>query len=411
MAMTTNDRNILRQLGQRIAEIGNLPVQDEKRDLWRRLNGLQRVRPLLYIDEVPWWEMNVNDELTLRCEDKNLQGLEGSLRRTIYQWDHFRGDMVVRPEIVSTYVIHDTGYGMQTHAVRAQQEGMTAADYVPIIASESDVEKIQLPTVTVDWDATERNYQTLQELFDGVVPVRKCGIRHMWFAPWDQLIQWYGITELYMDMMDRPQLVKAAIDRMVTAMGHRLDQLEQQGALSVSENNFRVGSGGLGITDELPREKDGPAATRDLWGTSTGQIFSEVSPDMHWEFCLQYEMRLLERFGLNCYGCCEPLHNKLHLMRKIPRLRKVSMSPYVKLDIASENMGKDFVFSHKPNPSYVAMDGWDRELVRTVLREAMDATRTNVVEIVLKDISTVRNEPQRLWDWETVAMEVAQEYA
>ena len=33
------------------------------------------------------------------------------------------------------------------------------------------------------------------------------------------------------------------------------------------------------------------------------------------------------------------------------------------------------------------------------------------IEFIMKDISTVRYEPQRLWEWARIAMEVAEEFA
>ena len=33
------------------------------------------------------------------------------------------------------------------------------------------------------------------------------------------------------------------------------------------------------------------------------------------------------------------------------------------------------------------------------------------VELIMKDISTVRYQPQRLWEWAAIAMEVAEEFA
>jgi hypothetical protein len=33
------------------------------------------------------------------------------------------------------------------------------------------------------------------------------------------------------------------------------------------------------------------------------------------------------------------------------------------------------------------------------------------VELIMKDISTVRGHPERLWDWARIAMEVAHDYA
>ena len=41
----------------------------------------------------------------------------------------------------------------------------------------------------------------------------------------------------------------------------------------------------------------------------------------------------------------------------------------------------------------------------------LEKTRGCVVEIILKDISTVRNEPRRLWEWGALAARLAEEYA
>jgi len=410
--MDDKDKTVLRALAGRIAEIGNLPIQKEKADLWRRLNGLERTRPLVFICEIPWHEMNVNDELTPRCEGDAARELEQALRRLIYQWDHMPGDMVVDPEIPCHYVIHDTGYGVDVDSVRSEASGITAADYVPVLQNEDDIARIKDPVITVDWDATERNYQAMCETFGDILPVRKTGVGHRWFAVWDQLIQWYGITELYMDMLDRPDFVHMAAKRMSDAMIARLDQYQQLGVLSVSNGNHRVGSGGLGITDKLPQsDYDGVhARTIDQWGCATGQIFSEVSPEMHAEFCLKYELPWLERFGLNYYGCCEPLQNKIDMLRSVPRLRKISISPQADVARAAEQMRRDFVLSRKPNPAMVATERWHPDQVRQTLTETLETTRDNVVEIILKDITTVRGEPQRLWEWSEIAMEVVQEF-
>jgi hypothetical protein len=47
--------------------------------------------------------------------------------------------------------------------------------------------------------------------------------------------------------------------------------------------------------------------------------------------------------------------------------------------------------------------------VRADLQETYDACKANntPLEYTLKDISTVRYDPQRLWEWADIAMEVA----
>ena len=81
--MTRQDVTIIRALAGRVAEIAALPVQEEKRGLWRKLNAKQTTRPMVMIDNVCWHEMNVDDELTLLCEDEQCRGYERGLRQTL----------------------------------------------------------------------------------------------------------------------------------------------------------------------------------------------------------------------------------------------------------------------------------------------------------------------------------------
>jgi hypothetical protein len=151
---------------------------------------------------------------------------------------------------------------------------------------------------------------------------------------------------------------------------------------------------------------------RDLWARAATQIFTDgISPAMHDEFAIQYEKRLLEHFGLACYGCCEPLHKNMHVVRKIRNLRRVSMSPWVDLDTASAAVGRDFVYTHKPNPTIVSMEDWYPDLARTDLRNAFEKTRNNIVEVNLQDLHTVRKQPHRLTEWTRMAMELSEQYA
>ncbi len=209
-------------------------------------------------------------------------------------------------------------------------------------------------------------------------------------------------------------MVHKAIDKLVNAYLSMLDQFEQQDLLRLNNTYYRIGSGGLGYTDELPPPGYDPEHVRaaDLWGNGAAQIFSDVSPRMHWEFALQYEVRWMSRFGLNYYGCCDPLHRKMGILEKIPNLRKVSMSPWVDIDQAVANMGNRYVFSYKPNPAVFAEHTWHiakaRDELEMVLAKA--AAHGCVVELIMKDISTLRYQPERLWEWAAMAAEVTSRY-
>jgi hypothetical protein len=217
-----------------------------------------------------------------------------------------------------------------------------------------------------------------------------------------------------MDLVLRPDMVHAFVDRMVDAWMVELDQFARQNLLSLDNNNTRIGSGGYGYISDLPGENFDPSHVKpeNMWGCSNAQIFSEVSPEMHWDFALEHDLRWLARWGKTYYGCCEPLDGKMDILRKVPNLRKISVSPWSNSQRAVENMGSDYVMSRKPNPAVLAESGWDPAFAEQDIRDFMDKTEGKChVELIMKDISTVKYKPQRLWEWETIASRLAEEYA
>jgi hypothetical protein len=411
------DKDSLRSLAGELAAIAALPVHREKAELWRRLNDLEAVRPLVWINEIPWHEMNVADELTLRTVHPWARELETRLRRTLYQWRHLPGDMIVTPELECPLAIHSTDFGIHEEVQVARTDAASdiiSRHYHIQIHGPDDLDKIRLPKITHDAETTEVTFAAMRELFRDILPVRKVGQTHIWFTPWDYLIRWWGLQEAMLDLIERPELVNAAVERMTDAWMVELDQFEAQNLLALDCNNTRIGSGGYGYTSALPGRPFDPAYVlpRNMWGCSNAQIFSDVSPDMHWEFALRHDLRWLERWGLTYYGCCEPLSNKIHLLRKIPNLRKISMSPWNDFDRAVRDIGGDYVFSFKPSPAVFAEESWRPQRARADLERVLDKTRGVChVEIIMKDISTLRYRPQALWEWARIAVEVAQEYA
>ena len=74
----------LRKLAFEWAEIASLSVHKEKAKIWQKLNDLESERPMVWINEIPWHEMNFNDELTLRCKNSWARSQEDLMRKTIY---------------------------------------------------------------------------------------------------------------------------------------------------------------------------------------------------------------------------------------------------------------------------------------------------------------------------------------
>jgi hypothetical protein len=419
--ITEPDKMVLRTLGEKLATIAALPVHAETASQWRAMNSLKHVKPMVYTwtEQVPWHEMDVDDELRLQTTSEWSRYHEWEMRKLIYQWEHMAADMVVEPVVHSPLVVHNTAFGIaeDVDVAKTDEANTVVSRHFKIqISDEDDLEKIKVPVVTHDSAASEQHYQQLSEILSGIIEVDKLGANGFcfWFAPWDEMIRWWGVQEALIDLYDRPEFVHKAIDKLVNAYCAMLDQFEEQNLLTLNNKYFRIGSGGLGYTDELPQPDYDPAHVRakDLWGSGAAQIFSDVSPRMHWEFSLQYELRWMSRFGLTYYGCCDPLHRKMGILEKVPNLRKVSMSPWVNLDEAVANVGSRYVFSHKPNPAVFAETTWNLGKARHDLETVLDKAKAHgcVVEVIMKDISTVRYEPQRLWEWSQMATELTAQY-
>jgi hypothetical protein len=412
------DKDILRELAGELAAIAALPVHREKAVLWQKLNDLQSVRPMVWINEVCWHEMNVGDELTLQCEHPWAREQEVELRRTLYQWRHLPGDMIVSDYLACPLAIHSSDFGImeQVDIVKTDEESDIVSRHYHIQISDfADLDKIKMPVITHNEQATAFRFAAMKDVYAGIMPVKKLGQTHIWFTPWDWLIRWWGIEEAMLDLYERPDLVNAAVGRMTDAWMAELDQFVAMNLLSLDCDNTRIGSGGYGYTRELPGKDYDSAHVKphNMWGCSNAQIFSEVSPEMHWEFAVKHDMRWLMRWGLTYYGCCEPLHHKMEVLRRIPNLRKISINYRCDLDRVASDIGRSYVWSYKPNPAVLAEDGWRPELARAeMVRVAEKAASTGShVEFIMKDISTVRHHPERLWDWARVAMEVSEQFA
>ena len=408
------DREVLRPLAEQFAAIAALPVHREKARLWGRMNDLRSERPMVWITELPWHEFSeTTDELKLRCRAPWARGVELDLRRQLYQWRHLPVDMIFNDYIPCPIAWQSTGFGLLRQGDRLEitgGAGISSQHYEPQISSMADLHKIKDPIVTVDRADTAERFAAMTEAFGDIIPVREQGRDNFWFTPWDNLVMWYGVQEALTDLIEQPEVINACVARLVECYLKELGQMVALNLLAQNSLNCRVGSGAYCYTSELPRPGFNPAhpTPEHLWGCSNAQIFTEVSPEMHWEFALRHDLPWLARWGLVYYGCCEVLDTKMDILRRIPNLRKVSMNYRIHVDRGAAAVGSDYVFSYKPNPACFATDAWNLGKARDELRHMLDCTKGGHVEIVMKDISTIAGQPQRVWEWAKMAMELVE---
>ncbi|MHC4563653.1 MAG: hypothetical protein ACYS8X_12900 [Planctomycetota bacterium] len=417
MAASERDRQFIRDLATRVAEAAAESIQQTRLAEWKRHNSLTPGKPMvLQAPEGVWGEFVPGD--SLECEDEDCRRIEWEMRRRLYKVEHPRDDEPITADFGVPLHIHITGYGVAMHTTRSPDaQGVHGAcHYDSVIEDDADVESlIQMREVSVDRDATNADLERAGDLVGDILDVHVRGGGGFWFAPMDLFIQWRGLDKMLFDLIDRPEWIHRVISRLTDVEISVARQMEQLGALSLNSGANYVGSGGIGATDELPSEGFDGEHVRliDTWGHATTQIFSEVSPAMHDEFVIPYEAKFLEMFGLNCYGCCEPLHKKVHLVRKISRVRRLSMSPWIEPVEGAEAIGGDMIFSYKPNPAFLAADHWDIEPCPKEMIAVLEAAKANgcMTEFIMKDTHTCREQPERYDQWTDMAMEMAEEYA
>jgi hypothetical protein len=406
-----NDRVVLRELAGKAAEIAALPVQEEKKRLWRKLNELKPERPMVTIDQVCWNEMNIDGKLDLRCEDPECRAYEERFRRILLQWEYFPVDMVVESFIKVPKAVVNTGFGIvrQEHTLATSgKEAVVSHQFTNQFTSMDDVEKIKTPKVSHDAAETRRRMEFAAWLFDGIMPLREEG-HEPYLSLWDPIASWMSVEGALYGLIDQEDMMHAIVKRMVDGYLVMLDQLEEQGLLCHSQALIHCTGA---FTDELPAPGFNPdkPRTKDIWMFGLAQMFTTVSPAMFEEYEIEYMKPIFERFGLVYYGCCDPLDGKMKEVRKIPRLRKISMSPWANRERGAAEIGRDYVFSNKPNPAYLATTVLDEDLIRKDLLTTKELCTKNgcPLEFILKDLSTVNHDPLRLSKWAKIAMDTAQ---
>lgn len=407
--LSASDRTTLRELCRRVADIAAQPCQQERAELWRRHNDLERVRPLVLVfPEGSWRELLPDSRLV--CQGPWARAVEADLRRRIYYAEYLPDDNVIEATLACPLAIRYPPLGLDLRQTPSDQ--VTGAFHIePSLFTDADIDRIVIAEPAVDWADTEQRFAFIQEALGDILTIEKRGRCSGGIAPVDLYSRLRGLNAFFLDLVDNPGFAHRVIDRLVQREIVCMQSLERQGALSLGNRNHYAGSGGTGYTRQLPQPgfDGGRVRNRDLWGFATAQIFSEVSPAMHEEFALSHERLYLDLFGLNCYGCCEPLHRKLDaIFRQVPRLRRLSVSPWADVDVCADALGQRCIFSWKPNPAVLAADHCDRRRWRRGLEQFCRRTRNNVVEIIMKDTHTVRDQPQRMWDWVRLAREVAE---
>ena len=412
MSNYQKDKNILRELAERYSRIARLDIQKERIERYYRTNSMEPVRPVVLIDEVPWGEIR-DFELKNQCKNEDYHGIEGHLRRSLYQWDHFQVDMVISPVYRVRKRIVSSGIGIEVEDRQIKGDTgayISAHEYIDQLKTEEDLEKLTLPAISYDKQGTERAAEIAEDVFSGLLPVKLTGMVFQ-YNIWDRIATYRGVDNLLMDLGLRPDFMHRTAKKFMEIGAAMARQYEE---LDVLDPDQLILHCTPACARDLPAaDFAGKVRLKDTWGRCAAQIFAAVSPQMHDEFDLEYNQRIFGECGLLYYGCCEPMDTKIDILRKrFKNLRKISITPWADPEVAARNIGRDFVLAGKPNPAFVNSPTFAPEPVEEEMKRYLEACKKygTTCEFVIKDISTIANRPENLTQWAETVTKVIDRY-
>lgn len=396
-------REVLRLLAHKVARLAALPEQAQKRERWLRHNRCDPGRPMVLVfPEDSWAEVLPADSLEL--EEPFWRQQEWYLKHLIYRHEGLCDDFVLEPELHVSRSFRGTGWGLSPgYQSPDRQKG--AWRYDPPLKDPADISRLTYPTLEYDAAATERRQEALDEVLGDILRVKvHCGPWHANLV--GEACALRGIGQFMLDLYDRPGWVHELMTFLAEGVHRQVRYLEDSGLLTLNNGHHYNDSGGIGYSDELPGPGyDGQhVRLQDLWGFGVAQEAVGIGPAQHEEFILRYQLRMLQHYGLNAYGCCEPYHTKFAMLEKVPRLRRVSISPWCDLEASAQACRDRWIFSWKPNPALV-VGRFDPERIRAYIRRTLEITRGCTLEMIHKDTFTVEGDRRRLEAWTRIARE------
>lgn len=406
LSFSSRDTEILRRLAGRKAELAELPVQKEKRELWLKHNALEQTRPVIFCDPENGWDEIITG---LACESPLARDYERYLRKEIFWGERMGDDRVIEPVINVPYVYEQSNFGLPVEMIGG--EGKGAYTWVAPLTDYDKLSALTYPTIEVDYGRSQALYELIHATFGGILKVRRH--TNWWWSlgMTREVILLRGMQEYFIDLVENPDEVHRLMTFLRDSNLRKLDFLERNGLLASNANDTYVGSGGFGYTRELA-EHDGTGRVHpaNMWGFLESQETLSVSPDMFAEFIYPYQKPLLEKFGLNCYGCCEPMDKRWHVVRDTKNLRRVSVSAWADKEKMAENLGTGFIYSYKPRAVPLAMHDMDEASAAKELTDVLQAAQGCRLEIIMKDNNTLGNNPENVVNWCRLARRLSDTY-
>ena len=399
-AQRAKQRDCVRELARRVAEIAASDENGRIKQRWRDVNALRRPdRPPVWCRPVGAWA-ELLPESALLCSDPPLRQIERGLRQALIK--HEIGDDTPVDDCFPVTAVFDADppntWGVDIPRRMPAEPGGAWA-YDPHLKTAADLDRLRLPRFAYNREKTQAALSEADELLGDILPVQLVCGPPLSATLCTAAADLYGLAPLMLAMATEPALVHRLMAHLRDGVLEAMRQVEQSGLLTPN------GSGPMLCSDPLgPPPRAGRITYKNLWVMANSQEFDQVSPAMWKEFLLDYQMPILEEFGLCAYGCCENLTRKVDGVLSIPNLRIFVCSAWTDLDTVIERAGARHVIMWRQKASDVVVPD-DIGGVRRKLEDGLRRLRGCHVQVVLRELQTLMGHPRRLHEWTQCARE------
>ncbi len=396
--MNRKDLDIIRKLAGDYRGIAERPVQDERRKLWSEHNSLITTRPLVLTNFgiFNYWCKKLFGDDALECSDPVLRAAEQWLKINLFRWeigdDHiFEPWLPLYPRCKGLPI-----WGVDFKATASDTEG-GAFHLDPVLKTPEDMKVLRKPELKIDEKDLAARYEILHGAVGDLLEIEACRGPYLSSFSLDistTICRLLGMENLMLYMYDEPGFMHELLAFLRDGILSVLNQNDHDGDVSLTGSVNQAEP----YSNELPPIRPGTRnrKLKDIWCFCAAQEYSLVSPEFHDEFLLQYQLPVIHKYGLSAYGCCEDLTEKIEMLKQVKNLRRISVTPFADLEKSAARIGRDYVISWRPNPTDMVCCGFEPDRISRIIRDGLEKSRGCHIDITLKDIETVENEPYRL---------------
>ncbi len=391
--ISAKEREILREIAMRKAQLAHSARNEEILGMWKKQAQGVRDTPTVRLLFGSFQNEVVSPRM--RCESKDARWLERRLLSSMVGRELFDDDTPITDRFDVELFAKVSPFASSPNLIPAKDS--KGYHIEPITDDiESDFELFCNGSFSVDMEGTKQWCEFADSVFGDILPSRITQ-SSLTGAITNPLVLRIGMENYYMSMYDAPEILHKIMDTATTFYERYYDYLEQNGLLFPTNGCDMVCQESFAFTEELPTE--GPImSTKQVWGFLESQETTAVSPETYGEFVYPYLDRLVKRYGLLSYGCCERVDAIWEdYISKWDNLRKLSVSPFNNESLVGEYLrGSRVVYYSKPRAEYVTNRGpLDEDAIRRCFRKIAEAASGCMLEVAQREVGTIFGDYER----------------